>query len=185
MNFTLKSLFLSTDCKGSLRWQAQIETFTLQIPEVGGGESHSRKLLFLACSAFSHLNVNLCDKPVPGAAKLIPWEAHGEELKWLLLLAELVPRRSSCLLMEDWQELHTLNITKLNGSVVEYEWSLLLAFVRWEQDSIVWFCASLACFPPREHGETCKPEQLHLYPPFFFQGLKCKSRWWCRRGRWW
>lgn len=45
-----------------------------------------------------NLNVNLCDKWVPGAAKLMQWEVHGEELKWPLVFTLLVPRRSSHLL---------------------------------------------------------------------------------------
>jgi len=54
-----------------------------------------REITLLGLQCISNLNVNLCDKPVPGAAKLMQREAHGEELKWPLVFPELVLRRSS------------------------------------------------------------------------------------------
>lgn len=113
-------------------------------------------------------------------------------IEMVLVFTKITPRRSSHS-KEDWQELNwykawTLNITKVNTSVVEYEWFPPVSFsavLNVESGTpIVSFCTSVAFFP-QEHVVTCKPEQLHHYFPVFFQGLKHKSVWSCWKGRYW
>lgn len=88
----------------------------------------------------------------------------------------------------NWCKACTLNITKINASVVEHEWSLLLVFV---QSCTLRVGLPLCAFVPpwhffpQEHVVTCNPEQLHLYSPFFFQGTETQSLWRHWKGRCW
>lgn len=101
-----------------------------------------QEITLLGLQCISNSNVNLCDKLVPGTAKLIHQEAHGEELKWSLIFTELVPRRSSRF---SWYNTCTLNITKINASVVAHEWFLLLVPV---QSCMLWVGLPGGAFVP-------------------------------------